>query len=904
MNKSISELEPIDQVNHDDILLISKKTDNGYVSRKINTAILIEPALTAMELFKDEQQRVNATFQQDLTAVTAGHMGLSTLSKAEAIKPTLSAGTLIEITNDGDNNGVYILEDGNLKKSDYDPFGQARIYFDGNLSKILQDGKNLYDSSKKQVNKYIVSTTGLIRDAAGWSCSDYIPVIVGQPYTISSTLRRSGLAFYDSNRTYIADSYVGTLGGLDPKTVTAPPTAAYLVINIDSDTVSASNVQVENGSVATFYEPYQKTLHAELLKSLVAKSELATLFKTVVTKPELAASLAKPYEVTTMSRNLFDKSKIAANSYLNSTNGGIQSNAPGWGRSDMIPVTPGQTYTLSGARGRQGLAWFANDTDTSAISYNASIAMPLTVTAPPNANFVSFNLYSSSAPNYSNIQFEQGSTATAYQDYGTIYSIDSKYLTATSSNNDDKNCKLNIGTDNQASINAHLVDGTSIKLDLLLTKTNTHDNSTVFNFAGDTINGVVQRTLNDDVAPVRAFGTTIGANHGYAKTKITANAHGKATADIGSVWSNGVKEWLLIDIVDVNNLLMTARLDNTYLATGTLTHVSGATNTASITSTAKADSQWYPAFKNRQLSCFVDDTKIDLSVVSNYAYSDKVTFHESYEIMDKNDIVAWIIANKGKTLANYDAPAALLVNVSYEFDINAGCTIYTSITALKSIAFADWMATQSVKLSTSNLYYYVPKSIPFNQDNINYDFSKPYLMPGTLPSSIYFKANKNESDANPVDRLLMFNDNYGYATGYLPMLDAEPSKRMNNAANDYLEIRNNSLKVYPRVIDGLKTQLNVGDSFAVVAYRKYFAKSTKRTSQYVIRSKMGDYLYLDWHTATTDTITLPDDLIGRSFTVHEKSSNVTLLSTFATNNIVVQVDSSKSYGYLVLKFTK
>lgn len=35
-----------------------------------------------------------------------------------------------------------------------------------------------------------------------------------------------------------------------------------------------------------------------------------------------------------------------------------------------------------------------------------------------------------------------------------------------------------------------------------------------------------------------------------------------------------------------------------------------------------------------------------------------------------------------------------------------------------------------------------------------------------------------------------------------------------------------------------------------------------------------------------------------------KIAQSAVLSTFAINNIVVQVDSSKSYGYLVLKFTK
>ena len=149
----------------------------------------------------------------------------------------------------------------------------------------------------------------------------------------------------------------------------------------------------------------------------------------------------------------------------------------------------------------------------------------------------------------------------------------------------------------------------------------------------------------------------------------------------------------------------------------------------------------------------------------------------------------------------------------------------------------------------------------------------------------------------------MFNDQVGYATGYLPILDAAPNVRTTNAARKYLEIRNGTLKLYPRLIDSASiTQINDGDAFAAIAYRKYFKRSADRTCKYVVRSEMGDYLYLDWHTAKTDEVELPSDLVGREFEIVEKSTNVSLLSKFASNSLLVKINSTKNYGYLVLKF--
>ena len=59
----------------------------------------------------------------------------------------------------------------------------------------------------------------------------------------------------------------------------------------------------------------------------------------------------------------------------------------------------------------------------------------------------------------------------------------------------------------------------------------------------------------DDAPPVKYNNTYIGGNHGASFTKkITATAHGKAAADIGSLWTNGSVQFRIVAIIDANTL--------------------------------------------------------------------------------------------------------------------------------------------------------------------------------------------------------------------------------------------------------------------------------------------------------------------------------------------------------------
>lgn len=787
----------------------------------------------------------------------------------------------------------------------------AKTYADQNFAKIatIIPSKNLYNPASKIADKYI-NTSGLVKNITGWGIV-LIPVTSGQQVTLSSNApRRAGSVFLTDNTladsSVIAGSYLDAVTTASTSvTLTVPASATYLAINVYSTTVpEPTQIQVEVGSVATAYEPFANS-------GLSIKS--SALPTSLVYNSQIPALVAKSYEQTVSFKNLFNKNTIKDGYYLN--NSGVIAAAAGWGCSDYIPVVAGQYYTLSGVRSRIGAAFFTSNATITPISgsYNGSSAMPLTLLAPAGATHMIVNLYTSTASNYSQIQVEVGQSATAYEEQsGSRQMVKAADIyPPVSSSSGFADATLAITSSTTASITAKLSTTNTLRSELITAKTVNHDQANTFNFADDYVNNVLVRNVGDDSAPYRIFGTTVGANHGYSKTTVTLASHGKTNADVGSIWSDGSKQWVIVEIISTSQISITSRADNTAFASGTLTHVSGASSTGSMTPTAAVASAWFPVSRNRNLTCSVDGVSVDLSSVASYSYKSNATFCESYDIMAKADIVEWIILNKGTALLYYYAAPSITVSMSYRFDTRGGCTISTDFAALKAIsAFQDIMFTQSVKMNTSNgaVNFYIPKTLPFVHESVNYDFSVPTSLDSTtLATRINFTAARCVADGQLADRVIQLNNTIGYATGYLPVLDTASSVRRTNASNKALQI-SEAKKTYMSCIDGLKTSLVAGDYFRTVCYRNYFEVSSARTACYVVESGQGDYLYVDYHAAhanTLDRIVLPPKFHGKTAEVVEKSSNVTLLSggtsAAITSSVGLKVGAYQSSTYAVLK---
>jgi len=762
--------------------------------------------------------------------------------------------------------------------------------------------KNMYNPDKA-ISGFRLSTTGNIIAATGAKHTGFIPVEGGKQYTISWSNTVSEVPFFaffeKDDGTSTAISYTTTGSSTSPRTFTAPSGANYVVVNLkhSSTSIERSNFQLEEGSIATSYEPYSPIAkpNPEFIGDVVQKDNLAELIEPLI---------QKDYEITISSKNLFNQDNLLVDKFLANSTGAI-SNGAGWLCSGFIPVEAGKQYTLSGTRARQGISFFSSNTLPSgnALLYNDSTSMPVTVTAPAGANFAVIALESATAKGYSNIQFEEGAEATPYRPYGESKTmIDPAFILAGAVSQDARNVfSLNEGSGYVKS----LVDDLEVKLNVKVYNPVTYTGSAVFNFNGDVVNDVTVRVNGDDVAPVRVMGATIGANHGYSRTILTLAGHGKTNADVGSVWTNGTKEYVILQIISTSQLAVTSRSDNTaFPSGGTLSHVSGATNTASFTPTNTSATQWYPMLKNHKVYHSVDGV-VSTETTGEWEFKDNVTIHESYDLMEKADIVQWLIANGAKEVKQYLAVSALNVSNIYRFNTHGGVLGATSFYTKKALSAAqDLMFTQSARLTpgvNGGIKYYVPRSVPFVHETVNYDFTNLTNVNDLgLTNRIDFTAERTQAGEALPDRLIQFNDVIGYATGYLPVLDAAPDVR-NSRTSKGIQISNTQAKVYPYLVDGLTT-LPDGAYYSALWYRQYFKRTAERTAKYTVESPLGDYLYLDWHTAKRDQIELPPEYAGRQFEVVRKSSNVTLLSTVATTSIVVNIDNSQPYGYLELKF--
>lgn len=424
----------------------------------------------------------------------------------------------------------------------------------------------------------------------------------------------------------------------------------------------------------------------------------------------------------------------------------------------------------------------------------------------------------------------------------------------------------------------------------------------VFNFLRDEVNETAVRVVTDDVAPQRVEGTTVGANHGWSATTLTAAGHGKTVASQGAIYANGGKQWMLMRVVDANTLIVSQFGGNSAGVSGTYSYVSGPGPTGTITATAAASGQWYPTIQNRRVKAFVDGTPVSYG---DHPFRDNVQIRETYEVATKADLLTWWGANGQVADPKPNAKVAYAVSNSYVFDRNGQCTIPSEITALGDVTVNDLMFLQAQRAEATD--YYIPKAVPFALNGRTLDYANieaaDLTTAGGLPS-VFISPDRMETSGLAVDRLLaLFGNNHVFAVGFLPRLAAAPDQRRGNTSVKALEIRGGTDKVYMAGVDKGNHTLSRGQSYAVVGYRNILPKPSNRTSSYIVRVGGEAYLYADWHgVARTDRLPIPSEMVGRPMAVVE-TRNAAVLSGSSTGEVIVGVNAVGDYAYAILKFS-
>lgn len=111
---------------------IDSKADQTYVEEQLDLKANQDTTYSKTEVDSALDQKANqsTTYTKSevdsvVAPLTGGHKGYTTLALAQAAQASLPANVIIEVTNDGANNGTYQWNGTTLTKSTYDPLTQA-----------------------------------------------------------------------------------------------------------------------------------------------------------------------------------------------------------------------------------------------------------------------------------------------------------------------------------------------------------------------------------------------------------------------------------------------------------------------------------------------------------------------------------------------------------------------------------------------------------------------------------------------------------------------------------------------------------------------------------------------------------------------------------------------------------
>lgn len=430
----------------------------------------------------------------------------------------------------------------------------------------------------------------------------------------------------------------------------------------------------------------------------------------------------------------------------------------------------------------------------------------------------------------------------------------------------------------------------------------------VFNFANTKLDGTVIHANGDDPAPVR-MPSAVGANHGYPQiSAYTVAGHDKTTADLGSIYTDGTRQYTLLAIsgdsltfgypYTVDGAGVT--VPGTTAPAATLTHVSGGTNTANVPITTTAGiSQLWPSTTTPDIRYVLDGR----AITADGEYRGSVLqVMESYTILDYKGIIDWARANVGQSFAaNRDAIAgALRISNIYTFREGGRCTLSTSLTAVRPVTLGNTGIIQAFKLDegAGTLWRYLPGV----KAKSGVDFAVPVNMTTYSTNIIYGPADYIDP-AKPPSRYVDWLQSgsikiVGFTAGYIT--DKTNTKDSDRATLPTGWDMRGTKKVYPVAISGVT--LAAGEHRSFEAFRNYVAPHPSgATLVNVVEDAQATYVHIDFHQGVTgQAIPLPDH-IGKNVTVLDSDGLTVANDTVDASGLTVTVPGTA--GRAVVKLT-
>lgn len=215
--------------------------------------------------------------------------------------PLSANGTFTTPSTITDNLMVLDAQVNDLMFIEGDLTGRELDYFTGmqsvDMPVLTTHGKNLFDEKNIILNKYqnsnIPNNSFQISSNEYNAITGFVEVKGNTTYTISNNISYSG-AFYNKDKQPIRNARIGT------PTFTTPSDCAFVVLNISMDKINNNEkFQIEEGTVATPYEPYQL--------NILTTNEPIALHKVGDVKDEL--DLVNEYVVRRIGKVILDGSE-------------------------------------------------------------------------------------------------------------------------------------------------------------------------------------------------------------------------------------------------------------------------------------------------------------------------------------------------------------------------------------------------------------------------------------------------------------------------------------------------------------------------------------------------------------------------------------------------------------------
>jgi hypothetical protein len=770
---------------------------------------------------------------------------------------------------------------------------------------------NLLDPATMVVSGKYVGSSNVINNDAAWAYAKIpLPADATSIALASNTERRSGSTFLDANSQPLSGGYQATAGAAGTSYARSVPAgAAFLALNVKSNAIAQpTQIIVNVGTTALAYQPYAPVTR-------LAEGALPT-----TTADLQQALLADVLTKVSASPNRYDPASMRVEgSYI--TNTGVFSGSSTWARA-MVPVKAGDVITINAnATKRQGAAFYTGVTSDTLVagSVDNTATLPLTLTAPADG-YLGFNVRSNLIAEPSQIMVNSGVQALPYQPYSTAKrlvvrqdAVQGGGSTPAPTPVTGSGAKAVLAATGAGYVEA-THEGRTFRRNFQLASTPTLAAPGLFNFTSDQVDGVTLRVCSDDIAPYRVFSPvrTVGANHGYAQTPMTVSGgHPKTVADIGQRVSLGGVEYMIVGVPSSTVLNLSPNSDsNDTVPSGTFTYVGGGSNASGFSATAGTPKDMYPPYQNRQSRVIADGAPVPVSN-AEYRLTRGLTVAESYDVLPKSEVMAWIGANgAGGNLAISGRDPSFSVSNAYEFDARANVTTYSDFVALKAMALQDIMFVQAAKATDGidgTISYFIANTLPITHpsNGVTYNFAMIAVPDTSAWNGVRLNVTPDRTAAGYPDSVVMLGNTIGFAVGYLPVGDTTQAARVANATVKYLQINDQGpAKVYLSAIDKGPQTLARGDSFSTVSYRAFFVRDPKRTLQYPVFTRGADYFRVAWHnTALLDRVPVPAEFAGRPFEVVRTagSGTVAVKSKVITDSILFDVSAAGFYADIWLK---